>query len=202
MKRHWIAATAAAFVLALVASTAWVQDGAEGEAPRRGQRRGAPGRMGRGAGGGALPDYTRGIEGVTDQQRKQIADLRTAALDKIKEIEKQMNAKIKSLLTPAQVTAMEQAQRRVTHRGPGGVTMTDEQKKIMDDAREQAQKVEGREAKMEIMRAANTKVLESYTDEQKKEAARTRGRRRPGGEGGDQPRRRRPRPANGEGGTD
>ena len=65
--------------------------------------------------------------------------------------------------------------------------MTDDQKKILDDAREAASKVDDREAKMKIMREAMEKVRATYTDEQKKQAearggrgGRERGKRNPG----------------------
>ena len=182
MKSHWMIVLTAMFVLGLMASLAWVQEPAEGEAPRRGGGRGERGAFMRGRGRGeALRDYTRGIEGLTAEQKKQIAETRKAALEKVKQIEKQMNAKIKGVLTPEQGKAMAEAQRRVTHRGPGGAIMTDEQKKIVDDARERAAKVESRDQRREIMREAYNKVRESYTEEQRKQAeegrARGRGRR-------------------------
>ncbi|KKK74723.1 hypothetical protein LCGC14_2880920 [marine sediment metagenome] len=122
MKRHWMLAAVAALTVGLVASVAWVQD-----APREGGRRGGRegGRRGRmrrsfggrrGSFGVMLRDYTAGIEGLTADQRKQIADIRKDALAEVKKIEAAMNADIKKLLTPEQVKAMVLAQRRTTNR--------------------------------------------------------------------------------------
>jgi len=184
MKRHWMIALTAMFVLGLLATSALVQEPTEQERPRRARPRRERAEFMRGLGRReALPDYTRGIEGLTEEQTKKIAEIRKAALEKVKQLEEQMNAKIKGVLTPEQTKAMESAQRRVTHRGPGGVIMTDAQKKIIDDAREKAEKAESREERREIMREAYEKVRASYTEEQKKQAeeARPRGARRPRG---------------------
>ena len=144
-----------------------------------------------------LPNYTAGIRDLTEDQRKQIADIRSDTLKKIRQLEKQVNVEIKKLLSPEQVKAMEAAQRRVTHRGPDGVTLTDQQKAMMDAARAAVAKAESREERTKIMRDATEKVRASYTDQQKKdiEARRARfrrgrtRRRPPAGGGGDgQPR--------------
>jgi len=195
MKRHWVSVAVVALAVGLMASSALVQTARPGGAARRarGTRMGMMGM--RGGGFGVLQDYTRGIRDLSPEQQRQIAAVRAAAMEKYRELEAAMNRDIKKLLTPAQVQAMEEAQKRVTHRGPDGVIMTDAQKKIMDDARAQAAKVDSREARMEIMRDAMEKIRASYTEEQKKQAEerRTRfqrggrqgrGGRQPGGAGG------------------
>jgi len=90
-----------------------------------------------------------------------------------------MNGDIKKLLTPAQAKAMEEAERRITHRGPDGVTLTDAQKTILDEARANAAKAENREARAAILQAANEKIRATFTDEQKKQAAERPARVRP-----------------------
>lgn len=175
MRRYWMAVVAGALALGLVASTAWVQQRDPGnQQPRRGARDRMM--MMRPGGAGMLRDYTAGIRDLTAQQRRQIADIRRAAMEKVRELEKQMNADIKKVLTPAQAKAMEEAQRRVTHRGPGGVTLTDQQKAVLDNARADAAKVEDREARAEIMRKAYEQIQATYTAEQKKQAEERRNR--------------------------
>ena len=87
-----------------------------------------------------------------------------------------MNADIKRVLTPEQAKAMEDAQRQVTHRGPGGVILTDQQKAILDAARADAAKVDDRAARAEIMRKATEQIQATYTDEQKQQAEQRRAR--------------------------
>jgi hypothetical protein len=173
-----MAGVACALALGLVTSLAWVQEADPGQRGARRQRRFDRTRMMtmRARGGGLLRDYTAGIRDLTDQQRRQIAGIRQAALAKVRELEAQMNADIKRVLTPAQAQAMEQAQRQVTHRGPGGVILTDQQKKILDDARADAAKVDDPAARAEIMRKANEQIQATYTEEQKKQAEERRAR--------------------------
>jgi len=142
-----------------------------------------------------LPDYTRSVPNLTPEQRARIAKVRQATLEKVKQLEKQMNDNIKKLLTAEQVKAMEEAQRRVTHRGPDGVILTDEQKRILDDAREQAAKLDDPAAARQIMQEAMEKIRASYTEEQKAQAERGTRRRGQAGAGrgatGERPTRRR-----------
>jgi len=175
---------AGALALCLVASIALVQE-REGRSTNRAARGTAGGRTSRfggymfgggGRGGVYLPDYTRRLTDVSAEQRKQINEIRQATSDKIAELQKRMDAEIKKVLTPEQVKAMEQAQRRVTHRGPDGVTMTDAQKKIVDEARAEAAKVDDREARSAIMQEAMEKVRAGFTEEQKKQAEEMRER--------------------------
>ena len=177
MKRSWMIVGVALLVVGLVASTALVQEG-KARAGRRGGRRGGRGgsmMMSRG-GGGALPDHTASIRDLTAEQRTQIREVRRATMKKVRKLEKEMNDEIKKLLTAEQVQAMETAQKRVTHRGPGGVIMTDEQKAIWDEARATAGKAEGREERARIMQEASETIRASYTDEQKKQAEAQRAR--------------------------
>ena len=217
MRRNWMAVAVTMLAVGAMVFLAVAQAGERGGRAgggRAGGGRAGGGRPGGGGmafggrftGGGMLPDYTARIPDLSADQRKQIATLREQTMAKIRELQEQMNAQIKHrILTPEQAKLMEEAQRRVTHRGPGGITMTDAQKKIMDDARAQAAKVEGREAKMQIMRDAYEKIQASYTDEQKKQSAerrkrfeemRNRGRGARGGarEGGGEGGRARQRP--------
>ncbi len=133
----------------------------------------------------------RGLSAVTDlseDQRKQIEEIRRAALQKVQEIQRQMEQDVKRVLTPEQLKKLEDAQRQAALRGPGGVTLTPEQRAILDQARADAAKVDSREARRKIMQDAYEKVRASYTEEQKKQAEEARSRRgrtrRPGGESG------------------
>ncbi len=186
MKRHGLLVVAVGLALAAVVFSALAQDRPE-PGRRPGGRRPGMGRgpMMFGRRPGMLPDFTSRLPDLTEEQRKQIAEVRRAAMEKVRKIQEKMNQDVKKLLTPEQVKAMEQAERRSTHRGPDGVIMTDAQKKILDDAQARGAKADGREARMEIMREAIQKVRASYTDEQKKQAEETRRRfqGRPGGEG-------------------
>lgn len=202
MKRYWVSLVVVGLAVALLASPALVQERGEGQT-RRGQRARGTSRGGmmmmRRPGGAYLPDYTRSIRDLSDQQRAQIREIRQAAQEKIREIQKRMNDDIRKLLTPEQAKAMDEAERRVTHRGPGGVILTDAQKKVLDDARAQAAKAEDREARSAILREAYQKVQATYTDEQKKQAEEMRQRfstrrGRPGGAEGGRERTRRERP--------
>ena len=176
MSRWWKSLAAMSLALGLVASVALVQD-----RPAAGRARGRGVGMRGGRGGGMLPDLTAGLPGLTDAQKADIAKIRQAVLARIQDLQKKMNSDIKRLLTPEQVKAMEQAQRRRTHRGPGGITMTDEQKVILDAARAEAAKVTDPDARRKILRDASDKIQASYTDEQKKEAEERRARRGRGG---------------------
>ena len=186
MKRRWMAVGVVALVVGLMASTALVQEGeARKDRPPGGGRGDRGGMWGRGGGGGgALPDYTAGIRDLNQDQRRQISEIRRATLEKVRQLEQQMNEQIKRLLTAEQLKAMETAQKQATHRGPDGVIMTDEQKRIMDEAREAAGKVESREERAKIMSEATEKVRASYTDEQKKQAEENRARFQRGGAAG------------------
>jgi len=189
MRRYGMLVVLAALALGLVASDLLAQPQGGGD-----RGRGAPGgatrvsRFGGGMMGGGsvfMPDHTARIEGLSAQQREQITAIRKVTTDKIAELQKQMNAEIKQrVLTPAQATQMEEAERAATHRGPDGVTMTDAQKKVMDEARAEAGKIEDREARTAIMQEAMEKIRASYTDEQKKAAADARSRFQRGGPGG------------------
>jgi len=126
------------------------------------------------------------VDDLTDDQKKEIAAIRKAAMEKMQALKKQMDADVMAQLTPEQrAKAVEAAKRAAARRG--GVTLTDDQKAILDAARKAAAEEDDREAKMKIMREAMQKIRESYTDEQKKQAAERR--RRFGG--GNRERRRR-----------
>ena len=105
MKRHWIAIAAGVCALAVVASTAWVQEDASGRRRRGGASGRRAGMMIRSRGtADPLPDYTRAVPDLTEEQKKQIAKIRQATLEKVKQLEKQMNDSIKKLLTPEPVS--------------------------------------------------------------------------------------------------
>jgi len=184
MRRYGILIGVAALVLGLVASTALVQEQQDRENARTRERARAQRArtVRRGGAGGLLRDLTAGIRDLTPEQKRQVAGIRQAALAKVRQIERQMNEDIKKVLTPEQVKAMEAAQQQAARRGRGGITLTDEQRKIITDARAEAQKADGPEARREIMRAAYEKVRATYTEQQKKQAeqARTRMRQRQG----------------------
>jgi len=178
MKRYWLCVAAAGVALAVLASTALVQERAEGER-RPGARADRARPMMGGRAGLVVMDYSAGIRDLSPEQRKQIGEIRRATVVKLEELQKQMNGDIKKLLTPAQAKAMEETERRITHRGPDGVTLTDAQKTILDEARANAAKAENREARAAILQAANEKIRATFTDEQKKQAAERPARVRP-----------------------
>jgi len=187
MRRYGTLVAVVGLVLALGASWVLSQDDApRGRRPQggeRGRRAGRPdgarpGMMG--GPGGRRQDPLARIPNLTDEQRKQIGEIRKAAMEKIRKIQQQMHEDIKKLLTDEQAKAFEAGRQGMMRRGPGGVTLTDEQKKILDDARAKAREADDPEARGKIMREAMEKVRASFTDEQKKQAA--EGRRRPGGQ--------------------
>jgi hypothetical protein len=173
MKRYW-SSVVVVLVLGLLVSVAWVQeDRPAGQRPARGMMMASRGFMGMAS---PLRDYTVGLPNVTAEQRREINAIRAVALAKVRDLEKQMNEDIKKVLTPEQGKAMVEAERRVTHRGPGGVIMTDAQKKVLDDARDQAEKADTPEARGQIMKDAYEKIQATYTEEQKKQAEESRAR--------------------------
>ena len=130
---------------------------------------------------GPVADPFARIPDLTDEQRKQIAVIREKAMEKVRKIQDQMYEDARKLLTPEQAKALDEQRRQITHRGPGGVVLTDEQKRILDDARAEAGKANDPEARRKIMQEATEKVTASFTDEQKKQAELDRPR---GGQGG------------------
>ena len=199
---HWVCLVAIALAAALVVWPAVAQDdtGARGKGgdprARAGNLERAPagegagmrgrGPMMRGPGPGELPPDLAAIPNLTEEQKKQIGEIRKTAMEKIRQIQEQMREDIKKLLTPEQVKAMEESARRgPPGAGPGlgfgGVTLTDEQKKTLEDARTQMQKTEDPTVKRQVMREAFEKVRASLTDEQKKQAEEARKSRGPGG---------------------
>jgi hypothetical protein len=199
MRRYWLSVAALALALGLVASSALVQErGGGADRPRRGAAQGGARRGMMFSRGGTssvyLPDLTSRIPGLTDAQRKQIASIREAAIAKIREIQKKMNDDIKrQVLNPEQITLMEQAERRITHRGPGGVILTDEQLAKYNALRAEVAKIQDPEARREAYRKMSEDMQATYTEEQKKQAAdmrarftRQRGGRTRGGAGGGQ----------------
>jgi len=192
MRRHWLSVAAVALALGLVASSALVQErGGRADRPRRGAAQGGarrgmtytPARRGMmytpgGPGSIYIPDLTSRIPGLTDAQRKQVARIREAAIAKMREIQKRMNEDIKRVLKPDQVKLMEQAERRITHRGPGGVILTDEQLAKYNALRAEAAKIEDPTARREAYRKMYEEMQATYTDEQKKQAAEMRARYR------------------------
>jgi hypothetical protein len=194
MKRCWVlVALLAAGLLSLSALAQ--EEGGQRRQRRAGRdtaRRGAMGRRDRGAFVSLNVAGLSAVDDLSEDQQRQIAELRKAALAKVQEIQKQMEDDVKKVLTPAQLQKLEEARKRVAMRGPGGVTMTEAQKAVMDEARAAAAKVEDRQARMKIIREAMEKVRASYTDEQKKQAEAARNRFRRG--------TRRPREGGGAGG--
>jgi Spy/CpxP family protein refolding chaperone len=194
--RHWTLVLGGIVAVALVAHLVMAEpEGGEKQPAARAARvrpAGAPGgpRMvgGRrpvrpGLGGIPMPR----VPDLTAEQRKQIAKLREDAMKEIRRIQERMYENVKKLLSPDQVKAFEEGRRRITHRGPDpGVILTDEQKKVFDDARARAAKAEGPQ-RGEIMKEAIKKIRASYTEEQKRQAEEFRPRL--GGPRGDGPRR-------------
>lgn len=127
------------------------------------------------------------VDDLTEDQRKQIADLRAALLAKIQELKKKMEEEVKQVLTPAQKDKMEAAQRAAALRGPGGVTLTPEQKAKLDAAREAAGKIEDPQARREFLQKAMAEIRATYTEEQKKQEADRRNRFRRGRRGANRP---------------
>lgn len=193
MRRHWVAVVAVVLALVLVESWAPAQPRGGGRGPG-GATRGMF-MQGRGGSSMYLPDLTSSIQDLTDAQRKQIAAIREAAIAKIEQIQKQMNVDIKrQVLNPEQITVMEQAERARTHRGPGGVILTDEQLAKYNALRAEIGKIEDREARGEAYKKMFEEMQATYTDEQKKQAAdmrarftRGRGNRGGGAPGGGAP---------------
>ncbi len=190
MRRCWV--LVAVLAAGLVGLSALAQEAGR-DRPQRGRDRAGRDRT-RGMDrtrGGFVSLNVRGLSAVTDlseDQRKQIEEIRRAALQKVQEIQKQMEQDVRKVLTPEQLKKLEDAQRQAALRGPDGVTLTPEQRAILDQARADAAKVDDREARMKIMREAQEKVRASYTEEQKKQAEEARARRgrgrRPGGQPG------------------
>ena len=193
VKRHW--AVVGIVAMGALVLTALAQDATEPAAGERGARRAgnrdqARRQMMARRGGQGISLNTPGLNAVddlTDEQKAKIAAIRKAAMEKMQELKKQMDADVLAELTPEQKAKAAAAAKAAARRGPGGITLTDDQKKILDDAREAASKVDDREAKMKIMREAMEKVRATYTDEQKKQAearggrgGRERGKRNPG----------------------
>ncbi len=182
MKRYWMSVVVVALALGLVASSALVQERGGGRdrarqgATRGGDRRGMM--FSRGGGSGvSVPDLTSRIPDLTDAQKKQIASIREAVMAKIRELQKKMNEDIKrQVLNPEQITLMEQAERRMTHRGPGGIILTDEQLAKYTALRAEAGKVQDPTARREAYRKMFEEMQATYTDEQKKQAAEMRAR--------------------------
>ena len=211
MKRYLTFFAVVGLAIAVAAPWAVSQEGdrPEGRRPQR-DRRGGGGPQGRGPGGGGrgpmmgrggpmrggrmggAPDPTRQIRDLTEAQRKQIDEFRRKAQEKIRAIQQEMNEEIRGVLNPEQKAAFDEALKRITHRGPDGVILTDEQKKVFDDARAQAREAGDPQARGEIMQATIEKIRATYTDEQKKQAAEAQqrfGGQQPGGERPGGPRR-------------
>ena len=176
MKRNVILTVAVGLCVVLAAS--WVVAQEAGERPRRRAGDREPGARRRAGPGGGGAVRGPNIPNLTDDQRKKIGEIRRAGMAEIRKIQEKMNEDIKKLLTPEQAKAFDAQRQRGARRGPGGVTLTDEQQKILDDARGRAREAGDRQAAMEIMREANEKVRASFTEEQKAQAA--QGRRRSG----------------------
>jgi len=145
------------------------------------------------AAGGPRP-LLRGLAGLelSDRQKAQIKEIMDAAHKQAaeaegrkakKEIMEAARKKVSEVLTDEQREKL--AARRKAGR-PGdlrGLDLTDEQKaqvkEIMQAAREQAAEAEGREAKMEIYKAARKKIAEDVlTEEQRKQVGQRRMRQR------------------------
>ena len=176
MKRHWIALFVVCLAIGLMVAPALAQPrpGGGGNQGGRGGRYGGGGGFSGmysrgGSSGDPFQDYTREIPDLTDGQRREIANIRRAAIERFKELEKRMNEDIKKALTREQAQIMDDIQYRSTHRGPGGIIMTEEQKKVWDEARAAAAGAEG-EKRSQIYREAYEKIRESSTEEQTKAA--------------------------------
>jgi len=204
VRRLWVLAAMAAVGLlgysALAGQEGGDQERTQRRRVRRDQGRQRMGRFGRGARGNFVMLNVPGLQAVedlSDEQQKQIDEIRKALLAKIEEMKKQMAEDVKRVLTAEQAAKMEEAKKKAALRGPGGVTLTQEQKDKMDAAREAAGKIEDRQARMEFLRKAMEEIRATYTEEQKKQAEASRGRfRRTRGQGGRQ-RQPRPNPAGG-----
>jgi len=197
MKRNVALVLAMGLCVVLAASWVVAQEAGEGRRGRaageRGERAGRADRRRSGPmarGGPKIPN-------LTDEQSKQISEIRRAGMAEIRKIQEKMNADIKKLLTPEQAKVFEESLQRRGRRGPGGVTLTAEQQKILDDARARAREAGDRDAAMAIMKEANEKVRASFTDEQKAQATQARNRSRDGAGGGNR-RGGRNRPAGNE----
>ena len=189
MKRCWLMFGAMALLGMAVAVVSTLAEGEGGAAPARtrGRRTGGPaGRGGPGGpGGGAFVSLNiSGLQAVTDltqEQKDEIAKLQKAAVEKANAVRKQLEDDVKKVLTPEQVKKLEAAAGASRNRG---VTLTEDQQRVIDDARKAA---EGKtpEERMKLIREAWEKVRATFTDEQKKqEEAGRAGRGGPGGRTG------------------
>ena len=175
MKRYRMLLVVAGLSPVLAASWLVAQERREGAGSRPGgdRRPGGPGMMGSrrpgGFGPGGIPMPR--IPDLTAEQSKQITKLREDAMKEIRKIQERMYGNVRKLLNPDQAKAFDEGRRRITHRGPDpGVILTDEQKKVLDEARAEARKLEDRPAAGEIIRKAIEKVRASYSEEQKRQA--------------------------------
>ena len=203
MRRHWIVTVAVLFAMVLATGWALAQDGERPERhegrdrAKRGQREGGP-RDRRSGDRMRRPDPLRGLD-LTEDQKKNIAKLRKAAMEKIKAINEQLRKDIAAELTDEQKEKLKERHKR---HGPPDLGLTDEQKargaKIRKAAMAKMKDAdpEDRRAIMEQMRKDLGKLL---TEEQREKLAeirkkmRDRRDRRPGG-GDRRPPRGRPEP--------
>ncbi|MGB2824307.1 MAG: hypothetical protein WBF17_25255, partial [Phycisphaerae bacterium] len=145
----------------------------QGRRPMMGGRRpGVPGQDGM-----AIPP----VPNLTEEQRKRIAKAREDAVKEVRKIRERMYESIRKLLDPDQARVFDEGRRRMTHRGPDGVTLTDEQKAAFDKAREDAAKIDDPQARGAFMRKAVENIRKTFTPEQQKQAEEFR--RRFGGQG-------------------
>jgi len=197
MRRHWIVTVAVLFAMALATGWAFAEDD---ECPERrkgrdrakhGRREGGPppGRPGGPVGPGGRfrrPDPLRGLD-LTEEQKQKIAELRKAAMDKIKAINEQLRKDVAAELTDEQNKKLKELRKR---RGPPDLGLTDEQKaegaKIRKAAMAKMKDAETREERRAIMEQMRKNLDKLLTEEQREKLAKIRkrtrdrrGRRRP-----------------------
>ena len=135
MKRHWITTFVTLFVMALLAETLVAKE--TKDRPKRGNRPEARKRTGRRPGGRRkMPDF-----GLTDEQKKEIADIRKAAMTAAKDAEpkdrkaimEKMRKDIHGVFTKEQIEKLKEMRERGGdgRRGMPDLGLTDEQKEKM-----------------------------------------------------------------------